>query len=102
MEKEEMHHEWQEKNLNARSHLKRKASKAEVARKKQDQLLARREAIATFLVENGFADINAKRRRMLSTTYPLHVAAELGDGKLVGFLLEEGADPMRRNSSGRT
>jgi hypothetical protein len=61
------------------------------------------EAISTFLLQQGFSDVNAKKRlgsKMYA--YPLHVVAEWGDSQLAAFLLEEGADPRLRNSSGHT
>lgn len=62
----------------------------------------KREAVATFLAQQGFIGVNAKRKGTKQSTFPLHVAAERGDGRLVLFLLEEGADPALRNSSGQT
>jgi hypothetical protein len=62
----------------------------------------RREAVATFLGQQGFVGVNARRKSTKQSTFPLHVAAERGDFRLASFLLEEGADPALRNSSGQT
>jgi len=61
----------------------------------------RRERVGAFLREYGFADVNAKKG-WWNYTYPLHVAAELGDARLVQFLLDSRAMRRRRDSSGRT
>jgi len=75
----------------------------------------RREAVADFLAENGFigasgidcmtqlpAQINAKRKKLMFSTYPLHVAAEKGDAIMIRHLLQEGANTEQRNTVGRT
>jgi len=75
-----------------------------VAAARRDALRERekREAVATFLAQQGFTGVNAKRRSTKQGTFPLHVAAERGDRRLVWHLLEEGADPSLRNCSGQT
>mmetsp|Transcript_36163 Transcript_36163/g.65594 ORF Transcript_36163/g.65594 Transcript_36163/m.65594 type:complete len:170 (+) Transcript_36163:3-512(+) len=60
------------------------------------------ELLRAFLAEHGFSSINAKRRKMIWTSCPLHVAAERKDAKMVGLLLRKGADPALKNSFGRT
>merc|ERR1711972_399621 len=60
------------------------------------------ETIKAFLQEHGFSGVTAKRRKLFRATYPLHVAAELGEDRIVALLLEEGADPTQKNSSGQT
>jgi hypothetical protein len=45
------------------------------------------------LKANGFSTVGAPRRRLLSTTYALHCAAEKGDEEICRMLLQEGADP---------
>lgn len=60
-------------------------------------------AIAAFLMENGFhGTVGDCRRRVTGTTYPLHVAAEQGLVRMVGLLLEANADPLQKNSWGKT
>jgi len=72
------------------------------------QAASRRKAtLDTFFKQHGFHGVNEPRRSgcgvwAVTTTYPLHVAAELADASTTGLLLKEGADPMLLNSSGRT
>lgn len=70
------------------------------------QALKRTEELRAFCKQHGFADINAPRRSGCSlwsatTTYPLHVAAELGRSDVVKMLLEEGVSPALKDSSGK-
>mmetsp|Transcript_67317 Transcript_67317/g.170750 ORF Transcript_67317/g.170750 Transcript_67317/m.170750 type:complete len:378 (-) Transcript_67317:219-1352(-) len=60
------------------------------------------EALKAFLVQHGFREVNGKRRRRMRNIFPLHVAVELGDAKMVALLLEARADTSSRNSSGLT
>jgi len=58
--------------------------------------------VMAFLREHGFAHVNAQKKTMMKTSYPLHVAAELGDVRMIDALLKEGANTDLRNSSGKT
>ncbi|CAE7656519.1 unnamed protein product [Symbiodinium sp. CCMP2456] len=67
----------------------------------------RREEVSDFLKGNNFAGVNAPRSRLgfrflSESVYPLHVAAQKGDAKMVQELLRERADPDKRNSAGQT
>uniref|UniRef100_A0A7S4RDB8 Uncharacterized protein n=1 Tax=Alexandrium monilatum TaxID=311494 RepID=A0A7S4RDB8_9DINO len=62
----------------------------------------RKTTVAAFLKENGFTGVSAARKSFLSSTYPLHVAAETGNARLVEMLVKEGADVEQQDSSGRT
>lgn len=88
-EQEEEHEEWESQQ---------RVLKAEA----QSQEAMRREVVAAFLCEHGFKAVDGKIRRMMKTTYPLHIAAEKGDARIVEFLLCEGADPAQKNSRGQT
>lgn len=70
------------------------------------EILDRRDrmAVDSFLWENGFkgGDVNTKRRKLLKTTFPLHVAVTKGDARMVEVLLRMGADISKRSSSGET
>lgn len=65
-------------------------------------------ALETFLECNGFPanasveGVNAKRRRLMRSTYPLHEAVKKANWKVVELLLAAGADPAMKNSSGQT
>merc|ERR1712048_929461 len=61
-----------------------------------------RAAVDTFLKDNGFKSITAKRKKLCSTTYPLHVAVSQNSADMVRLLLRCGADPFQKNSSGYT
>jgi len=104
-EKEEVDRERWAEHERIQVHLERQASlrsQASDAKRRAQHVRDRREAVATFLVENGFTGVTAKRKRLVFATYPLHVAAEKGDALLISYLLEEGADAQQRNSTGRT
>eukprot|EP00930_Biecheleria_cincta_P025857 TRINITY_DN18338_c0_g1_i1.p1 TRINITY_DN18338_c0_g1~~TRINITY_DN18338_c0_g1_i1.p1 ORF type:complete len:252 (-),score=45.58 TRINITY_DN18338_c0_g1_i1:285-959(-) len=60
------------------------------------------EEIQAFLKKHGFSGVNSIKRYLMSSTYPLHKAAELGDEKMVALLLQKGADPSLKNSSSKT
>jgi len=69
----------------------------------------RRETVKDFYKRNGFRDANWPRHSgcsfwpaAASTTYPLILAAERGDPRLVSMLLQEGANPNLRNSAKQT
>lgn len=79
----------------------REAEKLE-ASKHAEAVRLRKEAVAEFLDENGFSGVRTAKRTMIKTTFPLQLAAELGDNELVLLLLEEGADPLQRDSKGKT
>ncbi len=55
--------------------------------------------VIDLLLKHG-VDVNAKRRSDGNT--PLHLAADIGNTKMVQALLERGADPTLRNARGQT
>jgi hypothetical protein len=73
-------------------------------RKQEDKDAAeRRLCLDNFLAKNGFAGVNVKRHRSLRRNiYPMHLAAEQGDAKIVVALLEAGADVLQKDSGSRT
>jgi len=73
------------------------------SKQKQAQVAERRRALKQFLNKNGFAGVNeARRARLFWTSYPLHVAVEKNNLRVVEMLLAEGADASQKNSSGLT
>lgn len=60
------------------------------------------EVLSSFLAANGFNGVNTKRRRMLTSCYPLHVAVQQNDAINVELLIAAGADTSCRNSLGLT
>lgn len=62
----------------------------------------RKTAVAAFLRDNGFSSVNEAKRTLLRTTYPLHMAAEMGNARMVEMLIREGADLTLQNSAGRS
>jgi len=68
----------------------------------EDQLDEDGKLLGKFLADNGFDDPHQGRRRFWRTTYPLHVAAEKGNTKVVALLLSAGVMADQKNSSGRT
>merc|ERR1712217_811569 len=73
---------------------------AETSRRAQE--VARKVLIMGFLKDHGYTDVNAPKKTMLKTKYPIHTAAKTGDPKIVAALLEEGADPGQKTSTGQT
>merc|ERR1719353_2552470 len=51
-----------------------------------------------WLKSNNFFGVNSKRSRLLSFTYPLHVAAEKNNAEIVQILLLHQADPQQKDS----
>lgn len=69
----------------------------------------KQEALQSFLRHHGFSGPSEPKKSGSSgmfgrsvTTYPLHCAAKLGDAQVLELLLEQGAAPTQRNSSGHT
>merc|ERR1712217_346848 len=62
----------------------------------------RKALVTAFLKDHGYSEVTTPKRTMLKTKYPIHTAAKIGDTKIVAALLEEGADPAQKNSSGQT
>merc|ERR1711933_41552 len=72
-------------------------------KQREEELRQIRQAkVTSFLKAKGFASVNAPKRSMVKTTYPIIIAAEAGDPEMVEFLIKEGADPAQKNSSGKT
>lgn len=61
-------------------------------------------SVGRFLRKNGFRDINSKKSSFggLFCTYPLHVAAEQNDQRMVSMLLHLGANPNQKDGRGRS
>eukprot|EP00930_Biecheleria_cincta_P023531 TRINITY_DN16990_c0_g1_i1.p1 TRINITY_DN16990_c0_g1~~TRINITY_DN16990_c0_g1_i1.p1 ORF type:complete len:227 (+),score=79.11 TRINITY_DN16990_c0_g1_i1:103-783(+) len=81
------------------------AAAAEQERQRQDlelQAQERKTAVTAFFKKFGFTGVNNPKKSLMSSTYPLHKAAEIADDKLVATLLLEGANLAQKNSSGKT
>jgi len=51
---------------------------------------------------NGFVTVQSSRERLGVVSYPLHEATKQGNADMVRMLLEAGANPMKKDSMGRT
>jgi len=80
---------------------KRKLS-AQLLADYSQEVLERKHVVHSFLSKHGFARVNSCKRSLLSSTYPLHKAAELADEQVARMLLQEGARPAQKNFSGKT
>merc|ERR1719220_2344486 len=85
---------------------KEAAERAEMARQAEIEHLAkereRKAQISAFLKKHGYSSVSTPKRTMLKTKYPIHTAAKSGDPQIVTALLEEGAIPAQKDSSGHT
>mmetsp|Transcript_69103 Transcript_69103/g.191360 ORF Transcript_69103/g.191360 Transcript_69103/m.191360 type:complete len:211 (-) Transcript_69103:280-912(-) len=102
---EEARLEREERERLAREALEREdaARRAEETRLEWEAAKARRASVAGFLREKGFKNgAGGAKKSLMSTTYPLHVAAKEGDARIVALLLSEGANAAQRNSTGKT
>lgn len=72
----------------------------EARRARKERLDA--EKVTAFLKAKGFSGVTVGRRKMLKTSYPLHVAVADRDAEMVELLLQAGADAAQKNSSGAT
>lgn len=118
LEEEQARLEEERARLAQEERLRREREYAEeVARREEAERLARaqeaqeaserKDALDHFYQQHGFVGVNEPRRAgcavwAAATTYPLHVAAELADARIVEMLLKEGASPSQKNSSGKT
>jgi hypothetical protein len=80
-----------------------KKAEEEKARKEQEMQAAikakERATVETWLNKNCFAGIDAPKKSMFKTNYPLHVAVSKGEAEIVGCLCRCGADKTVKNSS---
>merc|ERR1719188_2676786 len=75
----------------------RRAALEQAAREQE-----RKAVVRAFLKEHGYCSVGAPKQKLLKTKYPIHTAAKKGDPKIVAALLEEGANPAKKNSAGQT
>jgi len=76
---------------------------ANVSNSAQDQ--KRMDVVNCFLTKQGLQKLNERKRlppMRMRYTHALHIAAESNDKRLVKMLVEEGADPLLKNSTGKT
>lgn len=104
--------EAQEASLREQLHEEMVADDAEASLRYEEEQRLREERlkeeqedkrqVESFLKANGFADIDAKRSRLMRTCYPLHVAVSQNNADMVQLLLAEGARSVLKNSAGLT
>mmetsp|Transcript_65620 Transcript_65620/g.184786 ORF Transcript_65620/g.184786 Transcript_65620/m.184786 type:complete len:259 (-) Transcript_65620:96-872(-) len=72
----------------------------------EDERLARdrlrKTMVEAFLREHGYTGVDVPKRTILKLKYPIHTAAKYGNAQLVEMLIEEGADPLQKDSAGQT
>mmetsp|Transcript_16327 Transcript_16327/g.37668 ORF Transcript_16327/g.37668 Transcript_16327/m.37668 type:complete len:233 (+) Transcript_16327:82-780(+) len=77
--------------------------KQDIERQEENKRREDQERLSTFLTSKGYGtDVNGKRKTMMKFYRPLHDAVHAKDDELVRILLEAGADPTMRSSSGKT
>merc|ERR1711967_116516 len=74
--------------------------RAEEQRAKDDQEAQQR--VNAWLKKNGFSNVNAKKKSLMSSLYPLHCAVTQNDSAMVQLLIKFNADPKLANSSKQT
>jgi len=94
----EMQRRQMEEAKREREARERAEEEARRARKEREDA----EKVAAFLRAKGFSGVTTGRRKMLKTSYPLHAAVADKDAEMVALLLQAGADPAQKNSSGAT
>merc|ERR1719387_3089974 len=114
--------EAEERERQRAAEAKRAAEAAELQRRQMEEAKREREAreraeeearrarkerqdaekVAAFLRAKGFNGVTTGRRKMLKTSYPLHAAVADKDAEMIALLLQAGADPAQKNSSGVT
>jgi len=76
--------------------------KADEERRKAQQEEEDQTETEKFCKDNGFAGVNAKRKKGFGSKYALHSAVKKKDAVMIGRLLRVNADPTLLNSSGQT
>jgi len=74
--------------------------RAEEQRAKEDK--EAQERVNAWLKKNGFGSVNAKKKNLMSSLYPLHCAVTQNDSAMVQLLIRFSADPQLANSSKQT
>jgi len=74
--------------------------RAEEQRVREDQ--EAQERVSVWLKKNGFGSMNAKKKSLMSSLYPLHCAVSQNDSAMVQLLIRFNADPQLANSSKQT
>jgi hypothetical protein len=80
------------------------AQRQRMATQQQDRERRRQnqEKVSAFLRAHGFTNVQAKRKRMMRSCYPLHAAVMENSPEMIQLLVDAGADRGARNSSGQT
>lgn len=64
---------------------------------------ADRATVADWLKRRGFSTVLSRRRSLVfGSTFPLHAAVKENDAEMIRLLVQAGADPALKNSSGQT
>jgi len=92
--------EEQERKRAQRELEEQEQKRAEEQRAKDDQEAQQR--VNTWLKKNGFSNVNAKKKSLMSSLYPLHCAVTQNDSAMVQLLIKFNADPKLTNSSKQT
>jgi len=81
----------------------REAKEAEEHARVEEEMKALKKKVDTWLKTNGFADVKAKKKSMMSgVKYPLHKAVENKDAEMISALIKCGADTSAQNSKKQT
>lgn len=91
-----------EREAQEEAERRRREAEKEAERLRQEKEKADAAKVGSFLTANGFAQINAKKKSMMSSQYPLHVAVKQNNPEVVQLLIEARADACMKNSSGQT
>jgi hypothetical protein len=78
----------------------RLAKEQEEQRKQEEQ--ANKDMVDQYLKDNGYGDVNSKRKKYFKYKYPLHSAVKEHNVDMVRRLLRCDADPTLTNSAGQT
>eukprot|EP00747_Dinoflagellata_sp_TGD_P161769 gnl/TRDRNA2_/TRDRNA2_178653_c0_seq1.p1 gnl/TRDRNA2_/TRDRNA2_178653_c0~~gnl/TRDRNA2_/TRDRNA2_178653_c0_seq1.p1 ORF type:complete len:253 (-),score=85.51 gnl/TRDRNA2_/TRDRNA2_178653_c0_seq1:223-981(-) len=106
-EAERIQREHQQQEQERRKHEEelaaaRKEREACERAEEEKQMQEAKAKVEAFLKAKGFKSVDGKRRKLMSTTYPLHTAVKENNAEMVQLLMRSGADVRQKNSSGQT
>merc|ERR1712070_928153 len=101
-EQEQLRQQEQQRQQEVEQAAQREAEEQERKRAEEQHAKEEKEAherVNAWLKKNSFSGVNAKKKNLMSSLYPLHCAVNQNDSAMVQLLLKFGADATLANSS---